>query len=555
MTTFDTVEPGDVRHRYTAAGWWSGETLADLLAGALYESRQRTFAAYHRHRVERMSLQQLDACSRRLAAGLRRIGVGPGDPVAFQLTNSLPAAAVFYGLAYAGAVLVPIGHAAGRSDVDHALRSTGARAFFLDAPSAGEGTLDGIVTGQSRPSSLEHVISIGAGSVPSSMLTMEALDGDEGSGVVVGRDPAAPAVIGWTSGSTAAPKGVLLSHRALAAEIRLHMSSMEAPRNRPMLSTSPVSHVTGMLISLLVPPLIGRDVHLMDFWEPSRVLTLMSRNGLSAGSGAPYFLQSLLDAPDCGAEHRALVEFAALGGAAVSRDLVERADILGVRAFKGYGCTEHPSISMGRASDPLQLRAETDGYPCTGVELRIRADDGSHHVTGTGEILTRGPDLFSGYVEPAMNAAVFDAGWYCTGDIGTVDERGMLTVVDRIKDIIIRAGLNISSAEVEASLASMPGIAEVAVVAAPDERTGERGCAFIRPEPGCQAPTLKSVQLHLAAQGLAKYKWPEDIRLHSAPLPRTPAGKVQKPVLREVARQPTEPHERRHPREIRMEGT
>lgn len=262
---------------------------------------------------------------------------------------------------------------------------------------------------------------------------------------------------------------------------------------------------------------------------------------MGAGSGAPVFLQSLLDHPRCGPDHYRLIDRAALGGAAVSAGLITRADALGVTAVKGYGCTEHPSICLGRSTDPLSVRAGTDGRVCAGVDVRIRDEHGRHHVTGTGELITRGPDLFSGYVDTTMNVDAFDQGWYCTADIGTVDQSGYVTVLDRVKDIIIRSGLNVSASEVEAALSAMPGVAGVAVVAAPDARTGEHGCAFIRPATGHDVPSLSRIREHLAAAGLAKYKWPEEIRPYSTDFPRTPAGKVLKTALRDLARHPAEP--------------
>ena len=491
---------------------------------------------HSRNDTQRMTLQQLASTGRRVAAGLQRLGIGPGDPVAFQLKNSLPAAAVFFGLVYAGAVLVPVGHALGPSELLESLRASKARAVFVESLSEGD-SLGDVLSVSSRPAELEHIITIAVPAAAPAISFDELIDAGE-IDALPRLDPAAPAVIGWTSGSTAAPKGALLSHRALCAEVRLHMSDIGRLRTNSVLSTSPVSHVTGMLVSLLVPPIVDQDVHLMDYWEPADVLQLMSRHGLSAGTGAPYFLQSLLNTPECRAEHHRLIDVAPLGGASVAPALIERADALGITAFKGYGCTEHPSISLGRPTDPLAIRARSDGVPCAGVEVRVRSVDGRHRRTGTGEIITRGPDQFSGYLDPSMNAEAFDCGWYRTGDIGTVDDQGYITIVDRLKDIIIRSGLNVSAAEVESVLSSLAGVAEVAVVAAPDERTGEHGCAFIRPAPGYAAPALAEVQSHLAARGLAKYKWPEEIRVYCNEFPRTAAGKVQKAVLREQVAQP-----------------
>jgi acyl-CoA synthetase (AMP-forming)/AMP-acid ligase II len=153
-----------------------------------------------------------------------------------------------------------------------------------------------------------------------------------------------------------------------------------------------------------------------------------------------------------------------------------------------------------------------------------------------GEILSRGPDRFAGYTDPALTAEYLDdAGWFRTGDVGILDPDGYLTITDRVKDIIIRGGENISAAEVEQLLAHMEGVAEVAVVAAPDERLGEHGCAFFRMQPGHEAPDLDVVKAHLHEAGLARQKWPEELRSVDE-LPRTPSGKVQKFVLRQQLR-------------------
>jgi acyl-CoA synthetase (AMP-forming)/AMP-acid ligase II len=149
-----------------------------------------------------------------------------------------------------------------------------------------------------------------------------------------------------------------------------------------------------------------------------------------------------------------------------------------------------------------------------------------------GEILSRGPDLCLGYTDPALTAAAFDAeGWYRTGDVGVLDADGYLTITDRVSDIIIRGGENISAQEVEEVLLGVDAIAEVSVVGTPDDRLGERAAAVVRLRPGATAPTLDDLRTHLAAAGLARQKWPEAL-YEVAELPRTPSGKVQKFRLR-----------------------
>jgi acyl-CoA synthetase len=154
-----------------------------------------------------------------------------------------------------------------------------------------------------------------------------------------------------------------------------------------------------------------------------------------------------------------------------------------------------------------------------------------------GEILSRGPDCFAGYTDPELTARAFEGGWYRSEDIGVLDGDGYLTITDRKKDIIIRGGENISALEVEQLLARMPGVAEVAVVAAPDARLGEHACAFFRMLDGSSEPTLEEVRAALGTAGLARQKWPEELHALTE-FPRTPSGKVQKYVLRQQLRSP-----------------
>jgi acyl-CoA synthetase (AMP-forming)/AMP-acid ligase II len=294
-----------------------------------------------------------------------------------------------------------------------------------------------------------------------------------------------------------------------------------------------------MLGGLLLPILTGDPIHLLDAWDPTAVLRIMTEHGVAAGSGATYFLQSLLDHPDLTDEHRHLMRFTGLGGAAVPAAFAEHARSVGISIIRKYGSTEHPSITGGRFSEPEDKRMHTDGHPCAGVELRLVDDDGAPVPAGTaGEILSRGPDCCIGYTDPTLTAAMFDAdGWYRTEDVGVLDDDGWLRITDRKKDIIIRGGENVSAAEVEEVLARMPGVLEAVVVAGPDARLGERVCAFLRADP---VPSLDDVRAAMAGAGLARQKWPEEV-LPADDLPRTPSGKVQKAKLRAQLRAATDP--------------
>jgi len=296
--------------------------------------------------------------------------------------------------------------------------------------------------------------------------------------------------------------------------------------------------MTGMLAAFLLPLQRCQAIHLTDQWNPEEALRLILEADVAAGSGATIFLTSLLDAPGFGPEHAARISSAGLGGSPVPAAVGERAESLGIRVFRSYGSTEHPSITGCHIDEPRDKRIRTDGHAMEGVEIRLVESEGDGEVGAgvPGEILSRGPDLFAGYTDPELTARVFTAdGWYRTGDVGVLDEDGYLTITDRVSDIIIRGGANISAAEIEEALMTMPDVAECAVVAAPDPRMGEHALAVIRLRTGSAEPNLAAVQGHLDTAGLPKQKWVEQVRVVDD-FPRTPSGKIRKFVLRDEMR-------------------
>jgi len=351
-------------------------------------------------------------------------------------------------------------------------------------------------------------------------------------------DPAAPAIVAWTSGTTSEPKGVIHSHRTFVAESRQLAAARSGP---PTLIGAPVGHAIGLLGALVIPLLDGLPVQMIDMWDPGAVLAAMLEDEVSAATGATFFLTSLLDHPDFSPAHAALMPVATMGGAPVPRAVAERTVAMGMSLIRMYGSTEHPSTTGSTAGvDPLEKGLYTDGRALPGVEIRLVDEDGKDVDPGSGvpgEIISRGPDLFEGYMDAALTAGAFvDDGWYVTGDVGVVDEDGYLTITDRKKDIIIRGGENISAAEIEDLLLHLPGVVEAAVVAAPDARMGEHACAFVRVLPGADAPSIDGMRAHLDAAGLAKVKWPEELRV-TDDFPRTASGKIQKYVLRKQVRE------------------
>jgi acyl-CoA synthetase (AMP-forming)/AMP-acid ligase II len=436
-----------------------------------------------------------------------------------------------------GVTLVPIVHFYGPKEVGFILRQSGAKALVIVSRIGKRDYLADLETVRDGLESLEKVVVVGdVADRAGEYVRFEDLRGAEPISGPAHGDPDGAAVIGYTSGTTADPKGVVHTHRTLGCEVR-QLSDHQSMRNLPNLVGAPVGHAIGMLGGLLCPLYGGKPIYMIDGWDPPTVLSAMVEEHIAAGSGSTYFFTSLLDSPGFGPEHVELMRYVGLGGSPIPNAVAERADELGISLVRSYGSTEHPSITGSLHDAPKEKRIHTDGKPMAWVEIRTVDEEGHDVEVGQpGEILSRGADRFAGYTDPTLSAEAIDAdGWFSTGDIGVIDEDGYLTITDRVKDIIIRGGENVSAAEVEQLLAHMKGVAEVAVVAAPDERLGEHGCAFFRMQPGSEAPDLDALRAHLEAAGLTRQKWPEEIRIVDE-LPRTASGKIQKFVLRQRLR-------------------
>jgi acyl-CoA synthetase len=542
--------PELARH-YRESGWWNDDTLADIAFRGVARSSAVRCRVRSRIRPYTGTVGELGEMGRRLAGTLRSRGIAAGDVVAFQLPNWAEAVACFYGLFPLGVVVVPIVHIYGSKEVSHILRESRARVFICADRFGRQDYLGDLEAELADVPSLETVIVVSTEDRPVPKLGADVLSWPEavaGDVAPLDRardvDPDSPALIGYTSGTTAAPKGVIHTHRTYLSDQRtwatfLQQDTSAPPAVRPTasLTASPIGHVMGIAAALR--PLFSESrLELMDVWEPGTVLQAMATDGVATGGGPPFFLLSLLDHPDFDPSvHLPYMDRLVMGGAPVPTAVTRRATELGISLIRAYGSTEHPSTTASLHSDPLEKRIYTDGRVISGSELRLLDAEGRPVGVGRpGEIYSRGPELFAGYTDPVLTADAIDgAGWYDTGDVGVLDDAGYLTITDRKKDIIIRGGENVSSAEVESVLADLSGVAEVAVVATPDPRYGEHGTALIRLLPGTPAFGLESVQRHLEAGGLARQKWPEELRF-VADFPRTPSGKVQKNVLRAALR-------------------
>ena len=275
-------------------------------------------------------------------------------------------------------------------------------------------------------------------------------------------DPWSVACVLYTSGSTAAPKGVQHSHETLLCGL----AAVPTDATSRMLATFPAGHVAS-LMSLLRPLTAGGTSVVMDRWSARAAAELIEHHRITTSAGTPFFLSTLLDQAGQDGRDISSLERFLCGAAAVPPALVQRSEAAGIVTWRTYGSTEHPAISSGGPTDPPDKRRFTDGLVTPGNEVRLLDEDGHDVAPGDeGEIVTRGPKQFLGYQDPATDADAFiHQTWFRTGDLARFDEDRYLVVTDRVKDIIIRGGENISAREVEEVLARHPAVADVAVCA------------------------------------------------------------------------------------------
>ncbi|MGI8795093.1 MAG: class I adenylate-forming enzyme family protein [Acidimicrobiia bacterium] len=454
-----------------AAAGATGELLVDESAGV------------------RLDGAELEARVAALAGGLRAAGVRRRDVVAWQAPNWHEVVLLYRACWRLGAIAGPVHHQAGPADVEAMVGVLEPKVWLapddLRGPSA---TFPELLEG--RP---------------------------------VTRSAARPsdlAVVLFTSGSTGGPKAALHTQRGLAYKARVMAQAHRLTPADSILMPAPLAHVSGLLNAVQIPGVLPMRAVLMAQWDPEDALATIERERITFMIGPPTFFVALMDGTGFSASRVESLRLVSSGGAGVTPAFVERASTtLECRVKRTYGSTEAPTVTTSTPDDSVERARETDGR-ATSPFLEMRTSEG-------GELWLRGPELFVGYADPEQTRAALSRGWFRTGDLARVDDDGWLTIVGRMKDVIIRGGENIAAAEVEGALEAHPSVRQAVAVGYPDERLGERVCAFVV----ATAPfDVEECRRWFEQRGLARYKTPERVVQVDA-LPVMAAGKPDRAEL------------------------
>jgi long-chain acyl-CoA synthetase len=472
---------------------------------------------------------ELAGRTRRLSGGLRAAGVAPGERVVICMANCPEVSITYHAVWRAGAVATPVLFLLSEDELRHVLTDSGAVMVvttpeFLPkvmAAAAGVPGVRGIVVAG------PHDQAAGDGVA---LMDFAALETAE-PGSLIDADPASLAALLYTGGTTGRSKGVMISHDALAAAAWAATATSYDPAQRTALLTLPLSHVYGLMVSVMsVHAPQPTTIVLMRWFDPAAWLQLARQHQVSTSPLVPSMLQMLLQQPleeyDLTALRRLNSGAAPLPGQ-VAEDFHRR--LPWVEIAEGYGCTESAAIIA--TSPPGQSRPGSVGKPAPGVEVRIELPDGTPAAPGAdGEICVRGPVLMSGYWNaPEETARALRGGYLHTGDVGRLDDDGYLYIVDRIKDLIIRGGYNVYPRDVEDVLISHPEVAAAATVGRPDEKYGEEVVSFVQLVPGSAVTPAELVDF--ARQHLSAVKYPREVRIVDA-IPLTSVLKTDRKRLR-----------------------
>lgn len=477
--------------------------------------------------------------ARRLASGLLKLDIQPGDRLAFLSFNTHKLLESYYGVIQARAIVMPMNVRLSQAEIMEILRHAGARMLFFEPEFAPM-----IPALRGECPEIERFVALGE-TAEAADLTYEEIvaSGEAVAPDIFSYDENSIAELFYTSGSTGSPKGVALTHRTLYLHALGVMNLCADPDNTIDLHTIPLFHANGWGRPQ-VSTMLGFKQIMVRRFEPAVVFQLIERHRATEMSVVPVMANMLLNAPELTRHDLSSMKVILIGGAAASPELVARLEkAFGCEVRCGYGLTETaPVLTMSRPKSTYEWKDEDDrrrrmamaGWPMVGTRVRVvdlHGHDVPRDMQTMGEVVAQGDNVMEGYYrEPGATEAVIENNWFHTGDMAVWDEEGWIHIVDRRKEIIISGGENISSIEVEKAIFAHESVLECAVVAAPDDQWGEVPAALVVLKHG---HALSNEQLlEFLSTRLGRFKFPRIVEFLEEPLPKTGTGKIRKNVLK-----------------------
>ena len=539
-TVHDRYSAEQVKDNY-AAGLWQEKSFYGLATEQATSRGDRRFVF---DSTTSYTYAEFREAALRLAVGLKRQGIEPGDRVAVQLPNWTEFPVIAAALSRIRAIIVPIMPIYRGDEVGFTLQHSGAVAAFTAEDNRGFNHLEMFQELRADAPDLRFLVAVRpAGAVDQSVgLAYDALlaEGDlDALEAEAGEDskPDDGFLIVYTSGTTSRPKGCYHTFNTLHASAKSMSIALKYTEDDVQFGPSPVTHSTGLVTSVVLPLIVGAQTHFMEAWEPAEGLRRIEQHGCTAAVTATPFLQMLMGAYDPEKHDASSMRLWVCAGSPIPGAVIEQATkvLEGCQTLSLYGRSENMVTTMCTHDDPLERSATSDGSAVPGSEVKVVDPvSGVELPRGEeGDIAFRGPSHMLEYFnDDEQTASLFTPeGFSRSGDLGRMTEDGFVRVTGRLKDIVIRGGMNISAREIEDHLLAHPSIDNAAVVGMPDERLGEKVCAYVILKPGVETLTVADVAEFLKSHNVAVQKLPERIEITPG-FPMTATGKIQKHLLR-----------------------
>ena len=521
------------RAAYRQQGLWGDASLADYWQQTARAMPDK-IAVVDNHGAS-YTYSALDHAASCLANWMLAKGIESGDRIAFQLPGWCEFTVIYLACLKIGAVSVPLLPSWREAELVWVLNKCQAKMFFAPTLFKQTRPVDLILPLQNQLPQLQQIVGVDKLAPATSSLSLSQIIADNTpltTAITVHGDELAAVL--FTSGTEGLPKGVMLTHNNILASERAYCARLNLTWQDVFMMPAPLGHATGFLHGVTAPFLIGARSVLLDIFTPDACLALLEQQRCTCMLGATPFVYDLLNVLEKQPADLSALRFFLCGGTTIPKKVARECQQRGIKLLSVYGSTESSPHAVVNLNDPLPRFMHTDGYAAAGVEIKVVDDARKTLPPGCeGEEASRGPNVFMGYFdEPELTARALDEeGWYYSGDLCRMDEAGYIKITGRKKDIIVRGGENISSREVEDILLQHPKIHDACVVAMPDERLGERSCAYVVLKAPHHSLSLEEVVAFFSRKRVAKYKYPEHIVVIEK-LPRTASGKIQKFLLR-----------------------
>ncbi|MDZ6937512.1 medium-chain fatty-acid--CoA ligase [Escherichia coli] len=521
------------RAAYRQQGLWGDASLADYWQQTARAMPDK-IAVVDNHGAS-YTYSALDHAASCLANWMLAKGIESGDRIAFQLPGWCEFTVIYLACLKIGAVSVPLLPSWREAELVWVLNKCQAKMFFAPTLFKQTRPVDLILPLQNQLPQLQQIVGVDKLAPATSALSLSQIIADNTpltTAITVHGDELAAVL--FTSGTEGLPKGVMLTHNNILASERAYCARLNLTWQDVFMMPAPLGHATGFLHGVTAPFLIGARSVLLDIFTPDACLALLEQQRCTCMLGATPFVYDLLNLLEKQPADLSALRFFLCGGTTIPKKVARECQQRGIKLLSVYGSTESSPHAVVNLDDPLSRFMHTDGYAAAGVEIKVVDDARKTLPPGCeGEEASRGPNVFMGYFdEPELTARALDEeGWYYSGDLCRMDEAGYIKITGRKKDIIVRGGENISSREVEDILLQHPKIHDARVVAMPDERLGERSCAYVVLKAPHHSLSLEEVVAFFSRKRVAKYKYPEHIVVIEK-LPRTASGKIQKFLLR-----------------------